>query len=180
MRSVPNGWLLLPNRPLRGLDRGARLAMESSVRRGAQKNTGHDRVTIDRVGPTQRIVRPMAWAPYSRSQLQAEIDEGLAEMTLEQRRLWDAIAIPPEKWQLPTWGDEGGGFWAVALYGKNVIWFNDIEHGFNRSRYEEVGRISEYRCNQDMLHWTMQRVLEQLQDGQSHGHQLGAPQQAPD
>ena len=67
------------------------------------------------------------------------------------RLFWDLIKIPPVKWQLSPWGDEGGGFWVVALAGRNCVYFNDIEEGFNRSQYEEFGRIRDYWCNQSGL-----------------------------
>lgn len=31
------------------------------------------------------------------------------------------------------------------------LWFNDIEDGFNRSKYSDFGKIDEYWCNQDRL-----------------------------
>lgn len=61
--------------------------------------------------------------------------------------------------QQSPYGDLGGGFWVVAIIGRFVAWFNDIEDGFNVSRYSKYGVIGEYWCNQDELEWAMQRVL---------------------
>lgn len=72
-------------------------------------------------------------------------------MTPEQRRFWEAIRIPPEKWAQHPYGDEGGGFWAVGLLGRTVVWYNDIEEGFNCSEYTSYGTIGAYWCNQDEL-----------------------------
>ena len=37
--------------------------------------------------------------------------------------------MEPAKWKEPNFGDEGGGFWIVAICGTKVIWNNDIEDG---------------------------------------------------
>ena len=41
------------------------------------------------------------------------------------------VAFEPAKWRQSLYGDEGGGFWAIAADGGRVLWFNDIEEGFN-------------------------------------------------
>ena len=41
-RSLPNGWLQQTNRPLRGLARVARIAVEPCVRQKNRRNLGHD------------------------------------------------------------------------------------------------------------------------------------------
>lgn len=64
---------------------------------------------------------------------------------------WFAIKIDSEKWEEETYGAEGGGFWVVALLGKVVIWYNDIEEGSNVSKYNDYGIIAEYGCSQDEL-----------------------------
>ena len=73
----------------------------------------------------------------------------------QRRRIWQIIRITLEKWQHP-YGDIGNGLWAVALLGTTVVWYNDIEDGFNRSRYTRYGSIDDYWCNQSELEWTVQ------------------------
>jgi hypothetical protein len=86
-------------------------------------------------------------------------------MSAPCRRLWDAIRIKPEKWQLHPYGDAGGGFWVVALIGQSVIWYNDVEEGFNRSRYSVHGEIADYWCNQDELEVTIEYLMTALERG---------------
>jgi hypothetical protein len=69
------------------------------------------------------------------------INKFFVKMSIPQRRLWETIRIDPEKWEQHPYGDEGKGFWVVAIYGKNIIWYNDIENGFNRSHYKKYGVI---------------------------------------
>lgn len=39
----------------------------------------------------------------------------------------------------------------VGLIGRRVIYYNDIEEGFNISEYSTYGTIDDYYCNQDDL-----------------------------
>ena len=93
------------------------------------------------------------------------INDSQERMSLEQQRLWDVIQIVPEKWVQIPWGEEGGGFWVVGIIGRGVIWYNDIEDGFNRSNFTTFGEIKEYWCNQDELEWTIQKLVNQIRDG---------------
>ena len=106
------------------------------------------------------------WTPISQNALLARISQGYARMTRAQQRLWDAIRIKPEKWQQHPYGDKGGGFWAVGLVGQTVIWYNDVEDGFNRSVYSAHGLIDDYWRNDDELDVTIQYLTNALSGGQ--------------
>lgn len=115
------------------------------------------------------------WEPISEAKLLALVDAGRERMGVAEARLWDAICIPPEKWRQHPYGDDGGGFWAVALLGRIVVWYNDIEEGFNRSRYTTYGTIDQYFCNQDELQWTVRHLLNLLRKGYDSGVFAGPP-----
>jgi hypothetical protein len=108
--------------------------------------------------------------------LRDRINRGYDQMTEPQRRLWNAIKVKPHKWQLHPWGDMGNGFWVVAILGQTVVWFNDMEIGFNSSPYSEYGTISEYRCNQDELQWQVESLFDQIQTGIASRGNFGPPQ----
>jgi len=91
------------------------------------------------------------WQPLSQEKLVDMIDNAEWMMESPVRAFWDRIKITPEKWQLPSMGDEGGGFWVVALVGQECLYYNDIEGGFNRSPYDKSGQITNYFCNQSDL-----------------------------
>ncbi len=91
-----------------------------------------------------------------------EINSSWERMSYPQRNLWEVIRIDYEKWQQHPYGDKGGGFWVVAIFGNTIIWYNDIEEGFNRSKYKEYGKFEEYWCNQDELEWTIQHILNEI------------------
>ena len=88
----------------------------------------------------------------------------------------NVIKINPEKWTEPDYGSEGGGFWVVGICGKKVIWFNDIEDGFNISDYNEYGKIEGYYCNQDELRWTVTHLFDLIKFGGDAIAQAGPPQ----
>ncbi|MEJ7643756.1 MAG: hypothetical protein WKF87_04125 [Chryseolinea sp.] len=74
-----------------------------------------------------------------------------------------------------TFGKEGNGFWVVGLIGRKVIYYNDIEDGFNISDYKNYGVIDEYVCNQDKLIWIVGRLVEFVKFGGSVQGQAGPP-----
>jgi hypothetical protein len=114
----------------------------------------------------------MDWEPISLSELEELIETDLVECAPELKELWNRVRIAPEKWRQSPWGDEGGGFWAVAVLSNRVLWFNDIEYGFNVSQFTTWGEFpdNEYWCNQDGLHF----ALLQLSGGT--GGNFGPPQ----
>jgi len=118
----------------------------------------------------------MTWKPITEAEIWDDINASWERMSMPQRKLWEVIKIDPEKWLQDPWGNEGGGFWVVAIFGKNVVWYNDIEDGFNRSTYSSYGRINEYRCNQDELEWTLQHIVDEIRDGFPSGGHFGPPE----
>jgi hypothetical protein len=58
--------------------------------------------------------------------------------------------------------------------GRSAVWYNDIEEGFNRSRYSAYGTIDDYWCNQDELEVTLRYLLNALEQG-SDLVRLGKP-----
>lgn len=118
----------------------------------------------------------MSWKPISEAALWDDINNAFDRMSPEQRKVWELIKVPPEKWQEETYGAEGGGFWVVAVIGSSVVWCNDIEDGYNQSKYSKFGVIDEYWCNQDELEWAVQNVINMLSDGYDSAGRSGPPQ----
>lgn len=102
------------------------------------------------------------WTPISLKELQEWILRGESELEGELLNFWNLIKIAPQKWKEKEYGDEGGGFWVVAIFGKEVIYYNDIEEGFNVSPYELFGEIKQYWCNQTELNWVIVGLMNKL------------------
>jgi len=105
------------------------------------------------------------WEPIAEEALRDRIAQGVARMAPSQLRLWEAIRIEPEKWRQQPYGDAGDGFWVVAIVGRTVIWYNDIEEGFNRSNYATYGKFEDYWCNHDELELTVEYLMNSLERG---------------
>jgi hypothetical protein len=116
------------------------------------------------------------WTPISKIELLGEIQKTEIELNGELWNFWQMIKIEPEKWQESEFGNEGGGFWVVAICGKKVIWYNDIEEGFNISDYNDYRKIAGYYCNQDELNWSVMRLYDLIKFGGDIVGQAGAPQ----
>ncbi|MCU0864985.1 MAG: hypothetical protein MUC36_14440 [Planctomycetes bacterium] len=103
----------------------------------------------------------MNWTPIDREELQRWIERGLEAGGEDVRTVFARIACEPVKWQLHPWGDQGQGFWVVAKLGRRVVWFNDIEDGFNISTFAAEGVIPPdgYGCEQDQLHLALRKLL---------------------
>ena len=117
----------------------------------------------------------MSWEPISEAGLWDEIISAEGRMSLQVLRLWEAIKIRPEKWAEQTYGTAGRGFWVVAIIGNRVIWFNDIEEGFNCSSYTTAGTLAEYFCNQDQLEIAVQNILTIIKTGKDSIVRCSAP-----
>ena len=114
----------------------------------------------------------MAWESLNKAAIESLVARDLRECSEAKRQLFERVRIAPVKWVQSPWGEEGGGFWAVAVLNDRVLWYNDIEEGFNVSRFTDLGTIpsDEYWCNQDTLDW----ALGHLENGP--GARLGPPE----
>lgn len=86
-------------------------------------------------------------------------------MSATQFLVWKCIAISPTKWKLSPVGDLGGGFWVVAISGGSVIWYNDIEDGYNISTYPALGEIGAYGADQYELGNILQQLIDRTAPG---------------
>ncbi len=105
------------------------------------------------------------WTPISEKELDNLIINDEKTLTGKLWNFWQLIKITPVKWMENEYGQEGGGFWVVAICGTKVIWYNDIEDGFNISDYKNYGEIDGYFCNQDELSWVVVRLFNLIKFG---------------
>ena len=119
------------------------------------------------------------WRSTTLDELQADIRESESRMSAAEAQFWRAVRVAPCKWTCSPYGDEGGGFWVVAVIGRHVLWYNDIEEGFNFSRYTEFGRIDNYMCDQSDLRDRIRTVLDAFTDDGAKIGNFSSPQQLP-
>jgi site-specific DNA-adenine methylase len=117
----------------------------------------------------------MTWTPITIEEIYDMIHATERDLNGELLNFWELIKIYPEKWNEETYGKEGNGFWVVGLIGRRVIYFNDIEEGFNISDYKTYGTIDNYFCNQDKLVWAIQELYDLIKSGGHVQGQAGPP-----
>lgn len=66
-----------------------------------------------------------------------------ADLRPKAERMWDVVKIEPERWTARRYGSEAPSFWVIGLFGKRVIWYNEIEREFTVSSFETYGEIGE-------------------------------------
>ncbi|MFM2387577.1 MAG: hypothetical protein RL660_2334 [Bacteroidota bacterium] len=115
------------------------------------------------------------WTPITLIELFDQIQKTETDLNGELRNFWQLIRIEPKKWSELTYGNEGNGFWVVAICGQKIIWYNDIEDGFNISNYTNYGQIDGYFCNQEELSWAIRRLYELIIFGGQIQGQAGPP-----
>jgi len=103
--------------------------------------------------------------PINIEQLLEFIQEGHSKLRQSEKHFCDVIRVAPKKWKLSPWGDMGGGFWVVGIVGKKVLWYNDIEDGFNISSYSKYGEIGVYEAEQDEFEWTVRLLKSFVESG---------------
>lgn len=91
----------------------------------------------------------MNWKPISEKKISKVLLNDSKKLSDRERNTFEAVKIYPEKWELLPWSEKGHGFWVVAVLGSKVFWYNDIECGFNVSKYKQYGLIGEYYSSQD-------------------------------
>jgi hypothetical protein len=104
----------------------------------------------------------MIWTPITIDELNATIQKQLPEQDSQEFRLWTMIKINPAKWAESEYGEQGGGFWAVAVLGQNVVWYNDIEEGFNVSPFSQYGTIDCYGAEQYEISHVLVQLIEHI------------------
>ncbi len=107
----------------------------------------------------------MSIPSLSEAELTAMITAAEAELNPKELRLSELIKISPARWSGGDYGRETGGFWAVGVFGHQVLWYNEIEEGFNLSRFTIYGKIDDLWCNQDELNWVIARVMRFVEEG---------------
>ena len=124
-----------------------------------EKNSGID--------TSCKLAQTEEWKPISLNELYEQILKTETDLRGELWNFWELIKINPTKWTEKEFGNKGCGFWVVAICGTKVIWYNDIEEGFNISDYETYGQIEGYYCNQDELHWAITKLFDLIKFGEN-------------
>ncbi len=87
----------------------------------------------------------MAWKPISATEFRELFESQYRELTREQRRVFDRYKVDFWKALFRRSGtpedDEDDEVFVVAQNNDGVLYFGDVEYGFNISRIDDAGRM---------------------------------------
>jgi hypothetical protein len=92
----------------------------------------------------------MKWHPATVNEVKEIIRNDLAECDEEQMLTYKKYAVEPYVAPILRYGQMENAV-VVARRGDEVIYWEDVEEGFNLSPVSPDGRILEHWCNQDEL-----------------------------
>ena len=101
------------------------------------------------------------WRPISKSELEELIEAQLRECNSEQKVVFEKYRVPLHKARILRSGNAEEVF-VVAKNGSEVMYYEDIEQGFNLSPISDSGEILSPGWEQDelkyaLLHWLSDR-----------------------
>jgi hypothetical protein len=92
----------------------------------------------------------MEWKPASVEEVKAIIQGDLARCDSEQLVAFRRYAVVPYVAPIQRYGELESVI-VVARNGHEVVYWEDVEEGFNVSQVARDGQIIEHHCNQDEL-----------------------------
>jgi hypothetical protein len=98
------------------------------------------------------------WKPASRAEVERILSEQLAGCTPEQRAAFERLRVPLREAPIERYGRIDGVF-LVARKGNEVMYYEDVEGGFELSPLDAKGRILRKGCNQDPLQAALSRWM---------------------
>ena len=89
------------------------------------------------------------WIAFPKKDLMQELFLAELDMDNDTLQKWNKIKIPPQIWACKDVIEEN--FWVIAKHKPYIIWYNDIEEGFNISTYLKEGEILSYKASKNKL-----------------------------
>ena len=99
----------------------------------------------------------MSWKPITKEELERELEAQCDDLSPEEMRYFSSIRVPLESVKI----DRNGSIenvYIVARQQQIVIFYEDVEEGFEITKLNSQGVIDEYGANQ----FTIRHVINQL------------------
>ncbi|WP_420349915.1 hypothetical protein [Pelagibius sp.] len=111
----------------------------------------------------------MTVPPLSEAHLYDILLKEEADLRPKAERMWAVVKIEPKRWTAPGYGSGAPTFWAIGLFGKRVIWYNEIECEFTVSDFKKYGEIGEgdSPC-QNELSLILEYLIRRVEGEQAH------------
>lgn len=92
----------------------------------------------------------MTWQAQTVADIQRIVEADLELCSDDEKRIFREMAINPTRYPINRYGELDYVF-VVAIRDSEVLYWEDVEEGFNVSRLGANGQILEHFCNQDTL-----------------------------
>jgi hypothetical protein len=96
------------------------------------------------------------WSPAPRSHVEDILSRQLGELAPNEREAFEAIRIPIR--QVAIADDSGHSVYVVAEYNDRVVYWEDVEEGWNATHLNWAGRIPSRGYEQDDLRALVYRL----------------------
>jgi len=93
-------------------------------------------------------------------EVESRIDEELVECTPEQRTIFAKYRVPLRATPIERYGNHESVF-VAAQRSDEVMYYEDVEEGWNFSPLTFDGHIAQHSCNQDELKYALWRWVQQ-------------------
>jgi hypothetical protein len=110
----------------------------------------------------------MEWRPATVEEVRKIVSEDLRECDAEQVAAFNRYAVEPYVAPIVRHGKTESVV-VIARRGDEVMYWEDIEEGFNVSPVGLDGRILEHRCNQDELRFALNAWMKGRERAVSFG-----------
>jgi hypothetical protein len=99
------------------------------------------------------------WKPATIAEVKQILNQDLAGCDAEQKAVFHRYAVEPYTAPIIRYG-QAESVIVVARRNDEVIYWEDVEEGFNVSPIDESGTILEHWCNQDQLPYALNASVE--------------------
>ena len=99
----------------------------------------------------------MSWEPITKDELEKEIEAQCSQLSQAELSYFRNIRVPLRPVKIDRWGKLEEVF-IIAETGGLIVFYEDIEEGFEITKLNQKNAISEYGANQ----YTIQHVVNQL------------------
>lgn len=99
----------------------------------------------------------MNWMPITKEELEREIEVQCSELSPEEMSYFSSIRVPLESAKIDRRGSIENVY-IVARQEQRIIFYEDVDEGFEIAKLNSQGVIDEYGANQ----FTIQHVINQL------------------
>ena len=99
------------------------------------------------------------WSPARVEAVDEIVQQDLAACDAEQEAAFHRYSVEPHAAPILRYGRDEEVI-VVARKGNEVLYWEDVEEGFNTSPVDDKGTVLEHSCNQDTLGVALNRWIE--------------------